>query len=99
MESHKSRWNLGRMCTLLNVSRSGFYAWRKRGLSKRAVSSEDLTEEIKRIYDEGRGEYGSPTIYHVLREKGVRSGFGQRFIEGLRRRQALARIRKLHRIF
>jgi len=58
------------MCALLNLSRSGFYAWRKRGLSKRAVSNEDLTEEIKRIYDEGRGEYGSPTIYHVLREKG-----------------------------
>jgi putative transposase len=60
----------GRMCALLNLSRSGFYAWRKRGLSKRAVSNEDLTEEIKRIYDEGRGEYGSPRIYHVLRERG-----------------------------
>ena len=60
------------MCALLNLSRSGFYAWRKRGLSKRAVRNEDLTEEIKRIYDEGRGEYGSPTIYHVLRENGFR---------------------------
>jgi putative transposase len=72
VDSHKGRWNLGRMCALLNLSRSGFYAWRKRGLSKRAMSNEDLTEEIKRIYGEGRGEYGSPTIYHVLREKGFR---------------------------
>jgi putative transposase len=60
------------MCRLLHVSRSGFYAWRTRGMSTRAVSNEALTEHIKRIYDEGRGEYGSPTIYHVLRENGFR---------------------------
>jgi len=72
VQSHKERWNLGRMCSLLSLSRSGFYAWRKRSLSKRAASNEDLTQEIKRIYGEGRGEYGSPTIYHVLRERGSR---------------------------
>ena len=72
MQSHRDRWNLGRMCTLLNLSRSGFYAWRKRGLSQRAMSNEELTREIHRIYAEGRGEYGSPTIYHVLRENGFR---------------------------
>jgi putative transposase len=60
------------MCSLLNLSRSGFYAWRKRGLCKRAVNNEELTREIKGIYAEGRGEYGSPTIYHVMREKGFR---------------------------
>lgn len=59
------------MCSLLNLSRSGFYAWGKRRLSKRAVNNDDLTQEIKRIYDEGRGEYGSPTIYRVLRENGL----------------------------
>ncbi len=58
------------MCRLLNLSRSGFYAWCKRGLSKRATTNEELIREIHRIYAEGRGEYGSPTIYHVLREKG-----------------------------
>ena len=58
------------MCRLLNLSRSGFYAWRKRGLSVRAWRNEDLTQEIHRIYAEGRGEYGSPTISRVLRENG-----------------------------
>lgn len=72
MQSHQDRWNIGRMCTLLNLSRSGFYAWRKRGLSNRAMNNEDLTREIHRIYAEGRGEYGSPTIYQVLRQNGFR---------------------------
>lgn len=71
MQSHQGRWNVGRMCTLLNLSRSGFYAWRKRGLSKRAVNNQDIINEIHRIYAEGRGEYGSPTIYNVLREEGL----------------------------
>ncbi len=33
-------------------------------------SNEDLLGEIRRIYAEGQGEYGSPTIYRVLREQG-----------------------------
>lgn len=72
MQSHQDRWHIGRMCILLNLSRSGFYAWCKRGLSKRAMGNEDLTCEIHRIYAEGRGDYGSPTIYRVLRENGFR---------------------------
>ena len=31
-----------------------------------------LTQEIRRIYAEGRGEYGSPTICEVLRQQGYR---------------------------
>ena len=72
MESHQDRWNVSRMCSLLMLSRSGFYVWRKRVMSKRAMSNADLTLEIQLIYAEGRGEYGSPTIYGVLREKGFR---------------------------
>jgi transposase InsO family protein len=58
------------MCVLLNVSRSGFYAWRKRPRSVRAARNEALSWEIRRIYAEGRGEYGSPTICETLRQEG-----------------------------
>jgi len=72
VQSHQDRWTIGRICSLLNLSRSGFYARRKRLMSSRAMRNEDLTREIHQIYAEGRGEYGSPRIYHVLREKGFR---------------------------
>jgi len=59
------------MCSLLNVSRSGFYAWRQKRPSVRTVHNEALIRDIRRIYAEGRGEYGSPTICGVLRQEGV----------------------------
>lgn len=59
------------MCSLLNVSRSGFYVWWQRRPSSRTVHNEALIREIRRIYAEGRGEYGSPTICDVLRQEGV----------------------------
>ena len=60
------------MCTLLNLSRSGFYAWQKRPHSVRSIRNEELIGEIRRIYGEGKGEYGSPTIWQVLRQNGHR---------------------------
>ncbi len=60
------------MCRLLNLTRSGYYGWRKRPRSARATRNEVLTQKIRRIYAEGRGEYGSPTICAVLRQQGYR---------------------------
>lgn len=71
MHSHHDRWKVGRMCGLLNLRRSGYYALRTKGPSTRVRRNTDLTREIHRIYAEGRGEYGSPTIYRVLREEGL----------------------------
>ena len=84
------------MCALLNLSRSGFYAWQNHRRSIRSQENEILLQEIKRIYGEGRGEYGSPTIYEALRQEGhrvnhkrivrlmrkngIRSKLGRRFV-------------------
>lgn len=70
MTRHRDRWNIGRICVLLNVSRSGFYAWLTRQPSARSIHNDALIGPIRRIYGEGEGEYGSPTICHVLREQG-----------------------------
>ena len=72
MDGYRDRWTIGRMCSLLNLSRSGFYAWQNRIRSVRSAQNETLIENIRRIYAEGRGEYGSPTICDVLRQEGIR---------------------------
>jgi len=72
VKEHQDRWKVGRMCRLLNLSRSGFYRWRKGVLSARSMRNEQLSWEIGRIYAEGRGEYGSPTICQALRDNGLR---------------------------
>ena len=72
VDEHRERWRVERMCPLLNVSRSGYYAWRDRPQSARDRENEQLMVEIRRIYDEGRGEYGSPTVCGTLRDEGHR---------------------------
>jgi putative transposase len=58
------------MCRCLNVSPSGFYAWRQRGESARSRDNRRLLARIKEIYDESDGVYGSPRIHGELRYEG-----------------------------
>lgn len=71
MERYRDHWTVGRMCSLLSLSRSGYYAWSRRPPSARERTNAGLLREIRRIYAEGRGEYGSPTICDALCQDGV----------------------------
>ena len=55
---------------VLEVSSSGFYAWRKRPPSKREQEDEMLTQEIKKIHQRSKGTYGAPRIHAELAEQG-----------------------------
>ena len=70
MDEHRDRWRVERMCPLLNLSRSGYYAWLNRPQSARDQRNDRLMVEIRRIYAEGRGEYGVPTVWGALRDEG-----------------------------
>jgi transposase InsO family protein len=58
------------LCELLEVSRSGYYAWRTRGETARQTSNRMLVQEIKRLFEANRGRYGSPRITEALRRSG-----------------------------
>jgi transposase InsO family protein len=58
------------MCEVLKVSRSGFYAWCRRGPSEREQEDQELAEEIHEIHRANRRAYGSPRIYRALRARG-----------------------------
>ncbi len=62
------------MCRVLQVSRSGYYAWRKRPPSKRAQKDAMLTKRIRQIHDNSRGTYGSPRVHAALQAEGIRVG-------------------------
>jgi putative transposase len=57
---------LGKMCRGLEVSRSGYYAFRKRPKSLRRLENEKLLIEIRRIFVENQSTYGSPRIWNQL---------------------------------
>lgn len=59
------------MCCILHASRSGYYQWRKGRVSPRLLRRQQLLVQIKRIYEESRGNYGSPRITRELRKGGI----------------------------
>jgi len=62
------------MCHVLGVSPSGYYAWRKRRPSRRALEDAVLTERIRMIHTASDSTYGSPNIHAELRDEGTRVG-------------------------
>ena len=59
------------MCRVLDVSSSGYYAWRERPPSARARRDEELTERIRAIHERSRGTYGAPRVHAELAAEGI----------------------------
>ena len=59
------------MCQVLGVSRSGYYSWKQRKPSKRAIEEEKLMEQIRLIHKNSRFTYGSPRIHEELKKNYV----------------------------
>lgn len=59
------------MCRVLDVSTSGYYAWRKRKPSKRALEDRELLEKIRHFHKKSQGTYGVPRIHRDLIEDGI----------------------------
>jgi putative transposase len=62
------------MCRVLSVSASGYYAWSKRKPSQRQRENEQLTEQIRQAFEQGRHGYGSPRVHAELRAAGIHCG-------------------------
>lgn len=58
------------MCQILKVSRSGYYAWRKRPASSRHQKQEKLLEKIDAVHQQSRRLYGSPRVHRQLISQG-----------------------------
>lgn len=74
MSANQAVYPIRRMSRVLDVSPSGFYAWRKRPPSKREQEDEMLTQEIKKIHQRSKGTYGAPRIHAELAEQGLHVG-------------------------
>jgi transposase InsO family protein len=72
IEEHRQEFDITLMCWLLQVSRSGYYAWRKRQPSAREMADAQLLEAIKKIFAASGQTYGSPRIHMELRAEGIR---------------------------
>ena len=91
MAEHKSQFRLHRMCRVLRVQRSGYYAWKKKPKSKRTLADELLLVKIKQFFENSQGVYGSPRRHCDLREDGGLCG--EKRITRLMRKAQLRSVR------
>lgn len=74
IQIHQDEFDVQVMCAVLNVSRSGFYAWRSHSASRREMADGIFLEQIKQIFDDSRQTYGYESIWHKMQDKGIPCG-------------------------
>jgi transposase InsO family protein len=74
MAEQRGSHSVGKMAKLLEVSRSGYYAWLGRPASRRQGAEAELTAEIREVQRKAKQRYGSPRVTAALRRAGRRVG-------------------------
>lgn len=74
MQKHQTEFPVSVMCEVFSVSRSGYYAWLKRPVSRRKQADTELLEKIRIIHRDSDGSYGSPRVHRDLKEQGANCG-------------------------
>lgn len=87
IRDHADRWPIRLMCRVLEVSASGYYAWRGRSESARSAANRKLLGEVRRLHAEHHGRYGSPRMHAALRAEGKTASRGR--VERLMRRHSI----------
>ena len=74
MRANEAVYAVTTMCRMLEVSPSGYYAWRDREPSDRAKADAVLSARIRAIHERSRGTYGVPRIHAELVAEGRQVG-------------------------
>ena len=74
IDVEKASYPMRILCRVLEVSRSGYYAWRARKPSARALEDERLRPKVVEAFETGRGTYGSPRVRDELVDQGFEIG-------------------------
>jgi transposase InsO family protein len=91
--AHVGSYSVQMMCGALGVAASGYYAWKKRGPSKRARADQVLTVHVRAAFHVSRRRYGSPRVHAALRSAGHRVG-RKRVARLMRQERLCARPRR-----
>jgi len=70
IDENRSAFAVQKMCQILEISKGGYYKWKKQPESKRKKEDKKMIEKIKIIHKENDETYGSPRITKALNQKG-----------------------------
>lgn len=82
MKGHEGEFTVRLMCRVLSVSPSGYYDWRKRAVSRRALARAELDAQVKAEFEIRKGRAGAPRLSRHLKR-------GRRQVAMSLRRQGL----------
>ena len=70
IKSHQEAFSITLMCEVMKVSRSQYYAWLKRPFTAREIENKALMEIITKLFEQGRGTYGTRRLKRKLADSG-----------------------------
>lgn len=85
IQAQQSQHRIARLCQVLAVSRSGYYAWRRRPPSARVQANARLVERMTQLHRQMKERYGAIKLWRTLVAAGVPCG-----------RHRVARLRRQH---
>ncbi len=94
--AEKAHFPVSKLCDVLGVSRSGFYASRTRPPSERCVQDAKLTVLLREAYERNRSVYGSPKLHVALQKQQVFVG-RNRIIRLMQQAGLVGRVRRRYR--
>jgi len=92
IRAHQEQFSVSRMCSVLKVSRNGYYDWRDRPQSRRSQENQQVTAEIHRVHKRSKQSYGAQKTWRELRAEGF--NWGRHRIARLRREAGIEARRK-----
>lgn len=96
VQAEKAQHPVAKLCRSLDVSRSGFYAWRDRPRSEHAKKDERLRVLVREAHERSRRTYGSPRVHAELAANGEHIS-KKRVVRLMQQLQLVARVRRRYK--
>lgn len=97
IQIHRSEFSVKKMSQILKISKNGYYKWGNKKPSNREEENDMLLNQIKDIYADNKGRYGSPRITKELRKIGKRYG-KNRITRLMRKNNIMAKTKRKFKI-
>jgi transposase-like protein len=100
MQGWVNKYRIAKLCKVLCVSRSSYYAWDKRPESQRTKENNHLLTQIQNIYEKSMSVFGSVKITKIINAEGKKPINHKRVehimsVHGIRSRVSKS-LRQLH---
>lgn len=94
---NSSKFHMEKMCKILDIKRSSYYAWLKRPMTKRKKDNNLLAIEIKRVNKQSHATYGARRITAQLKKDGIVCG-KNRVLRLMKENNILSKLKRKYKI-